>query len=317
MASEGTRTETSDVEELLRHAYARIREHDLSGAGKIIEDALSVDFDNIEVVTALKYVNFWRDRIARLDGILNPFEKGEYLLSQWGLFVGFVGRVGRLADNCLYAVRQHVFGEALAHFSELVKDVEPDDPELLLRIGRCYKGRGEFDKALGYLESAARERRDDAQILSELADCYEMVNETQKSKAFFREAFFLDPQKVDLTSLESKMLERLAEAVAEQGHTGPLLKEWIPVYGVLYGVFTVKRELRSIELGKLKQAIYQLEREYGDSGNTDQAIEARLINRYFWLIDHYVGANEDTGKLDEVLLKLRAVNPTVYRKYVN
>jgi tetratricopeptide (TPR) repeat protein len=317
MAHDDTSTDPQSVGALLDRAYELIRHHDIVSAAGCLEEALSIDFDNSEVVTSLKYVNFWKDRQATAEEISNTFERGEYLLGQWKLFHGFVERVGATAEACQYALRQHVFGQALDYYLELYRDSDGQDPELLLRIGRCYKGKGEYDRALGYLETAAAHAREDAEVLAELADTYAMVNEIQKAKAFFREAFFIDATKVDVSSLESEMIGRLIGKVRELGYESPALEEWIPVYGVLFGVFTVKRELRSIEYGKLKQSIYALEREYKERGKRESALEARLINRYFWLIDHYVSSREDRSKIDEVLLKIRATNSKIYHQYTN
>jgi hypothetical protein len=94
-----------------------------------------------------------------------------------------------------------------------------------------------------------------------------------------------------------------------------VLNEWIPVYGVLFDVLNVKRELRSIEFGRLKQSIYELERELREGTGNPDIIRPRLINRYFWLIDHYVAVKEAQGKIDEVLLKIRSVDTNVYHQY--
>ena len=111
------------------------------------------------------------------------------------------------------------------------------------------------------------------------------------------------------------MITRLVAAVAEKGYSGPALKEWLPVYGVLLGVLNVKRELRSIEFGRLKQSIYSLERELRDGKGDVSLIKPRLINRYFWLIDHYVAVKEAQDKIDEVYLKIRSVDANVYHHY--
>lgn len=317
MAQEETSTGSQSIGALLEQAHELIRRHDIVGAANRVEEALAIDFDNGEVVTSLKYVNFWKDRQATAEEIGNTFERAEYLLSQWRLFDGFVKRVGASAEACHYALRQHVFGQALDYYLELYRESDGEDADLLLRIGRCYKGKGEYDRALGYLETAAANAKDRADVLAELADSYAMVNDVQKAKAFFREAFFIDAQRIDLSSLESEMIGRLIEKVRELGYESPALEEWIPVYGILFGVFTVKRELRSIEYGRLKQSIYALEREFSDKGDPESVLEARLINRYFWLIDHYVATREDRSKIDEVLLKVRATNSKIYHQYTN
>lgn len=310
--SDGGRTE-----HLLELANDAIRRDVLDDALVRLEEALSHDFDSPAVLAALKYVNFWRERDRQIDGIGHDFERGEYLLDQWPVFEAFVRRIGETCEPCLQALRSHVFGSALDAFGRLFADAEHADPELLLRIGRCHKGLGAYDRAVRYLEAAAAERPGDAEVTAELADAYALVNEVAAAKAFFREAFFLDPQRVHLEVLESQMIRALAEKVSETGLEGAELLEWLPVYGVLFGVLNVKRELRSIEYGKLKQSIYALERELREGRSQREMVEPRLINRYFWLIDHYVATGESAGKVDEVLLKLRALNDRIYRQYTN
>jgi hypothetical protein len=95
------------------------------------------------------------------------------------------------------------------------------------------------------------------------------------------------------------------------------LEEWIPIYGVLFGIFTVKRELRAIELGKLKQSIFALENEIRDRPKETGVLIPRLINRYFWLIDHYVNVGESSSRIDETLLKIKILDPSIYERYVN
>jgi tetratricopeptide (TPR) repeat protein len=306
-----------DVSALLSKAYDLLKEHALTEAIDVLEKALSVDFDNDEVVTALKYANFWKERRQSADTVSNSFERAEFLLSQWKVFQGFVERVGPASEQCLFAVRQHVFGQALQYYQRLLQESDTREPLLLHRIGRCHKGKGEYDAALSYLESAAAERTDDAEIIADLADCYALVNEVQAAKAFFREAFFIGPDRIELSSLESEMIQRLVTKVKDMGYTSPALKEWIPVYAVLFGVFTVKRELRSIEYGRLKQSIYAIEREMSDTEESRNRLLPRLINRYFWLIDHYINTREDQSKVDEVLLKLRSIHQKIYQQYIS
>jgi len=302
---------------LLEQANSHIDNHDLDSAQMTLEKGLALDFDSADIVTSLKFVNFWRERETQLENIQHAFERGEYYLSQWPAFEGFAERIGDDCAPCMFAIRRHVFGRALEQFQLLVQDADTQDSALLMRMGRCHKGLGAYDEAVRYLEAAAAERSDDSEILSELADAYELVNETQAAKAFFREAFFLEPQRVHLELLESQLIRALAEKVRELGFSGPALLEWLPVYGVLLGVFTVKRELRSIEYGKLKQGIYALERELREGRDKDGLVEPRLINRYFWLVDHLIGSGEDSAKVDEVLLKLRSVNERIYKQYTN
>jgi tetratricopeptide (TPR) repeat protein len=189
------------------------------------------------------------------------------------------------------------------------------DPYLLLQVGRCFKGAGNYERAIEWLERANRESRDDARIMAELADCYSLVNESRAAKVFFREAFSVDAQAVDLAGLESPLVQRLAARLRSKGWREPLLNEWMPVYGAIWGVFNVKREMKPLEFGKLKQAIYHLEKECGAPGPEREMAVPRLINRYFWLIDHYMTTGEPRERIDETLEKLRGVDPAVHEEY--
>lgn len=88
------------------------------------------------------------------------------------------------------------------------------------------------------------------------------------------------------------------------------------MYGVLYGVLNVKRELRALEFGKLKQAIFALENEIKDASEQSRLVLVpRLINHYFWLIDHYINVNDDKTRINEVLLKIKLLDTDVYNRY--
>jgi hypothetical protein len=87
------------------------------------------------------------------------------------------------------------------------------------------------------------------------------------------------------------------------------------VYGTVWGVFNVKREMKPLEFGKLKQSIFSLEKECRAAGAEREMLVPRLVNRYFWLIDHYLTAGEPREKIDEVLGRIRDVDPGVHAEY--
>jgi tetratricopeptide (TPR) repeat protein len=264
--------------------------------------------------SALKCAAFWRERQARLDALKDPWEQGEAILAQWRLFVPFAERLGDVPERCLFSLKQRAFTTALALYRRVLEAGAGEDPELLSRIGRCAKGMGTYDLAIEFLERANRERREDAAILAELADAYSLAGEEREAKVFFREAFFIDPQAVDLGLLESPLVGRLAARLRAMGYAEPELAEWVPVYGAIYGVFSVRRELKPLELGRLKQAVFQLEKEVRREASP-RVLVPRLINRYFWLIDHYRTVGESRERVEEVLTRVRELDPRVHRDY--
>ena len=290
----------------------------LKGAAILLEEALEIDFDNEEIKHALKSVDWWLVHLPRIEEIRNPYEKGEFILSRLRQYYSFLDTLPEYYDLCQYVVRRFVFSNALRCFRDLLGEgVNQHDPGLLLIVGRCYKGVGIYDEAFRYIEQAARFRRDDSETLAELADVYALLGETREAKSLFREAFFLNPERVDLRMMESEMILRLRDKlIREKGFREDELREWMPVYGKLWGVFSVIRELKPIEFGRLKQSIFTMETERRGNPSRGEVLKPRLINRYFWLIDYYDIKKEDPYLREEVLLKIKVTDPEIYERYV-
>jgi hypothetical protein len=307
------------IEGLIQKAYLSLKALDTEEALLTLNKALTVDFEHPEVAYALKCLSWWLERLKRLSEFQDAYDCGGFILSQWKSFYSFLDRLGeeKSFDSCLYAVKHFVSSSALGYFKNILGDGENQhEPDLLLQVGCCYKGVGNFEEALKYLEQAARFKREDGQTLSELADVNALLDETRAAKALFREAFFVDPEDINIRNMESELILRLADNVRKQGYNGQELLEWIPVYGALYGVFSIKRELKLAELGKLKQSIFLLENEVrGKTGMEAALLVPRLINRYLWLIDHYENSKADPALVEETMLKIKIANPAIYEQY--
>jgi tetratricopeptide (TPR) repeat protein len=303
---------------LIQKAYEKLKASDAEGAAALLDKALQIDFDNAETKHALKSVNWWLERTARIKETKNPYEKGGNILSLLKQYYIFLDGLAVDYDLCQYAIKRYVYSSALRCFQDLLGDgVNQHDPGLLLLVGRCYKGVGNYDEALKYLEQAARFKREDGETLAELADVNAQLEDVVRAKTLFREAFFLNPEKIDLRSLESPMIIRLKDMlIKEKGYKEDELREWIPVYGRLWGVFTVQRELKPIEFGRLKQSIFTLETEYRGNPERGVLLKPRLINRYFWLIDYYENKREDPDLIEEVKLKIKVTDLDIYERYI-
>ena len=262
-----------------------------------MDKALSIDFEDDRIICALKCANFWKEKEYRYNSISEFYAKGEFLLKEWTNFVLFIDGFSETDEKCLNTIRQWCFGEALKAYEKVFYDSGGTDSGILFRIGRCYKCMGEYESALSFLERTFRQQKENAAVMAELADCYALINEIKPAKIFFREAFFIDPGKIEFAFLESMMIDRLVTRIRELGIDRDMVKEWVPVYGVLYGVFNVKRELKPLELGKLKQAVFSFENRISDDASADAPeVIPRLINHYFRLIDHYISVNEPREK---------------------
>jgi len=308
--------ENGQGEELLRKAYDKLKDSDAASACALLEQALNIDFENEEIKHALKCVRWWLENTKGVDAIKNPYEKGGYVISLLKKYHVFLAQMGQVYEQCQYAVRYFVFSRALFFFEELLGSrANQHDHGLLLMVGRCYKGLGNYDEALNYLEQAILIKKEDAETLAEVADINALLAQTKTAKALFREAFFIDPSKVNLRSMESALFIKLRDKVAEMGFKEEALCEWIPVYGYLWGVFSVKRELKQVEVGRLKQSIFSLEAEYEANPARREILKPRLLNHYFWLIDYCETSREDSSLIEETLLKLKVTDPDIYNMY--
>jgi tetratricopeptide (TPR) repeat protein len=308
--------QSTGVETLLSEAYRLLASLDLDSAQSSLGKALELDFEDPELLLAMKCARWWADSMGKAAAIADPFEAGEYAIARWKAFRNFAAKLAPASDRPIAAFKQYAYGWALARYRSITSEEDTVDPELALRLGRASKGRGDYESAVKFLEGAAKIKKDDAAILAELADAYGLVDEQRVSKALFREAFFINPQRVDMDLLESSAFVKLVGKVIEAGKSGIETAEWVPVMGELLGVFSIKRELKPIEAGKLKQSIYELETELGADGSRRPILVPRLINRYFWLVDHYMNRKEEKSKVDELLLKIKLLDPAVYKQYI-
>ena len=306
----------NEVAHLVNGANACLREGAFSKAIRVLERALRLDAELTSVASALKCATFWQDREARLATITDPYERAEYLEQQWELFQPFAGRLEEVSERTLFDIRRYVMSACLRGYRNLL-DVHPEleDADLLLRIGRSYKGLGDYGSAIEHLELASQKQRHSPAILAELADCYGLINEDRFSRVLFREAFFIGAEAIQLDQLESPVMRRLIVATEQAGRQAAEIASWLPVYATLHGVFSVKRELKPLELGRLRQMIYTMERDV-EGGTAPPQTTPRLLNHYFWLIDHYVVTGEEQPRIHEVLAKIRDLDRQIHDEYV-
>ena len=305
-----------DVTVLLSEAYDKLKISELSSSIQILDTALSADFENEEVLFVLTCLKWWQERFSRTEQMQSTFEKAEYIMSQWKSYQSFLRRSSGKFEPARYSIKCFIFRSALLWYQTALCS-EYGDTETTLKLGRCHKGMGEYNNAVEKLQIAYNFRIDDPETLAELADTYALINEIRLSKALFREAFFLNAQKINLVFLESALIEKLIGFVSSLGYENQELSEWIPVYGTILGIFNIKRELKSAEISKLKQSIYELENEVKENEEQRNILVPRLLNKYFWLIDHMVKIREDRTRVDEILLKIRLLDPAIHQKYIS
>ncbi len=286
-------------------------------AQKIISSLFEHDLESTELVYTNKCCIFWIDSIKRLKSMNDSFERSENILLEWKNFQDYISRESAPYEPALFAVQQGFFKNALEEYKKMLDEKDPlQKAEIYKKAGICYKKLGDFENARAFLTEANDIYPNLSSVLAELADCYSLCGEDKFGKVLYREAFFADPDRIDLDFLDSELIKCLIEKTKSKGYSGKALQYWIPVYGVLGGVFNIKRELTSQEVARLKKDIYAMENEIKDPSCNSEILIPRMLNCYFWLMDHYDLANENQAKINEVLLRIKLLDTSVYEMYI-
>ena len=286
-------------------------------AQKIISSLFEHDLESTELMYTNKCCIFWIDSIKRLKSMNDSFERSENILLEWKNFQDYISRESLPYEPAQFAVQQGFFKNALEEYKKMLEEKDPlQKAEIFKNAGICYKKLGDFENARAFLTEANNIYPNLSSVLAELADCYSLCGEDKFGKVLYREAFFADPDSIDLDFLDSELIKCLIEKTKSKGYSGKALLYWIPVYGVLGGVFNIKRELTSQEVARLKKDLYAMENEIKDPSCNSEILIPRMLNCYFWLMDHYDLANENQAKINEVLLRIKLLDTAVYEMYI-
>lgn len=306
-----------NTERGLKEALALMELGNPRSAQDIITSLFESELDCKELIYTNRCCTFWLDTMRRLKMLENdPYELGEKILTEWKTFTYFAEKEKEVYQPAVYAVQKGYFSNALEIYTKLLDDKDAQQrAEMYRKAGICYKKLGDFENARTFLTEANNIYPNLSSVLAELADCYSLCGEDRIGKVLFREAFFADPEGIDLDFLDSELIKCLIQKTSEKGYTGKALQYWIPVYGVLCGVFNIKRELTSQEVARLKKNIFAMESEYKDPSCNAEILVPQLLNYYFWQIDHYVLINENVEKINETLLRIKILDSSVYEQY--
>ena len=67
----------TQAENELAKAYELLKKGQLAKASEILSEALSDDLENIEILYTLKGINYWNQKLARVQNLTSPYEQGE------------------------------------------------------------------------------------------------------------------------------------------------------------------------------------------------------------------------------------------------
>jgi len=208
----------------------------------------------------------------------------------------------------------------LKYYTQIIDNINQDDvlvvrdTDLMLKISRCYRELRMEDKAIDILEEVRSYNQTDSVVLSILGDLYFQMGDIDRAKLFFREAFFWDPQRIELDEVRCPIVKTLMKTVKTNDYRNEEVNEWIPVYGAIENIFDVRRELSKEEVDILIRRIQALESDFLKHREWRNITEPRLINSYLWLIDYYYLQLEDYELAKSVGVILQKFSPSIYNK---
>ena len=59
-----------------------------------------------------------------------------------------------------------------------------------------------------------------------------------------------------------------------------------------------------------------MENEIKDPSCNEAILTPKMFNSYFWLIDHYTLTHTSTVKINEILLKIKILDSSIYELYI-
>ncbi|HOJ64108.1 MAG TPA: hypothetical protein PLE45_06775 [Spirochaetota bacterium] len=280
------------------------------------EELLKSHFNNDIAESGLKACKYWQTRINKLDSIKENIAKGKFLLNEWKKFENFIEGT-RFNKKVLASIIYFVHKKALDFLKKDLAENRIIDAELIYLTGIANKKIGDYKNAIVCFEKAINIDINNANIIAQLADSYALIDEDEKAKLLFREAFFIEPDIIDIDSLDSNIIHTIISKLYEFHISEKDIKSWIPIYGRVLGLFNVYRELMPVEYGRLKQEIFYLEKEINVESDYMNSKRARLINCYLWLYDYFLIKGNSEKELLQIEDNIKSLSQDIYNLLKN
>lgn len=287
-------------------------------ADSIFHQILAEHPEHDGVANGIKAARFWQNRQEQLKECRSELDKGRFLKQEWNKFEQFLGDTATDSELPILAVRVYIFTEAIHNFTRAYRHAASPDLDLIYDIGECYFNIRDYGKAVETFEYAWEFRRDNSRVLARLADAYYALGENpetrKKAKLLFREAFLHNPDEIDLERIRALMVRNLLQQTEKAGHSGTTVARWLPVFAAIEHQFNIKRELEEDEAVQLADQAYRLEQKLNAKRREAESLLPLLLNRYIWLIDHYMLEQNDTIKVNMLHKKFQQYAPEIFEK---
>ena len=236
------------------------------------------------------------------------------MLELWAIFDEFYRTLRGIDDRIVSVLRYFIFTQALDQLNKDANTSKRIDAKMLYMAAMAYKKIGDYQNAMTAFEQLFCYDINDSDVLAQLADVYVLRGQAAYGKVLYREAFKDNPDGIRLENIESDEFVHLTELVRneEPGIDERTLLYWIPVYGRIYHILNISREMTPGDYMKLKKRTVALERELSQSLEYDSILTARLLNNYFLLYDYYRPLADGKVKRDEIENNIKKIAYNIY-----
>lgn len=304
----------------INEVYQLIEGGDFSAAVAKIDELMDVNADYPGLIEAYRVAKFWLNRNRELQALEEGKETAEFLMKEWGYFSEYAEEKQMLNSAAYRSCMRHIFRKAAEHYQHAFREQQDTSSnfQFLLNLGDCFLRLEEYRLAIDTLEFARSSYRSNARLMATLGEAYFHTGDVPKSLLCFREAFFIDPSEIDLSILKAKPILDCIEIVKQHRPDPANIAEWVPIYGFLFDIFYVKRNLSAHQVESIEKDIYNLEVTFQKMNKTqveESNIVPRLVNKYLWLLDYYTLQNYNFENIAQIRERLLKIDRNLFQEY--
>jgi len=306
-----------DLVNLINNSLDLLKIGDFNKAIILFNTALKQNYSNLIAESGIKCCKYWIARLNKFNNLNDSFKKGKTLLEEWFKFENFIQTIKNIQSKVTTQIMYYIFNAALDEFQKVKTENKIFDLDTAFNIALCHKKIGNYTEAIKNLLEAMSYENDNSNVMSQLADCYALIDEAKKAKLLLREAFFVDPSSIALNLLDSNIINYLITKIKEYKISSNEINYWIPVYGRILGILNIYRELLPIEAAKIKKEILSIENNFSLTLADDNILKAKLLNLCFWYYDFVKIYKKDKIYLSEIEYKIKNTSEHFYDIFKN
>lgn len=300
--------------------YQLISEGKFSEAIKKADQLLSINPEYPGAVESYRTAKFWANREKEIKKTGSGKKAADFLMEEWNSFEDYAAYKEMKSSSAYKSAMRYVFFRASEQYKLAFQNNEGGDNrfDLLLNLGECFLRLKEYKLAIETLEYAMSSYKGDAKLMFILGESYYHSDDIPKCLLYMREAFFIDPSRIDLSLIDAKPVAEIVDIIHGTGRNIRDIREWIPVFGFITDIFYVRRNLNKHQTESLKGEILNLENSLSRMNSDD--IEAtniipRLMNKYLWLLDYYQHQNMNYENIDQIKKRLLSIDKDLFQEY--